>query len=635
MNTGVLEFVGKVLKYLADNPYILGIIFLLYVFIFAMSVLFSGPKPGRNPFSAKHVKPVEELVSDQKKRDQILKQRFKSHKVPENLDTIIIGSGIGGLEVGVLLARAGKRVLVLEQHDQAGGCCHTFIDKGFEFDTGIHYIGKMDPSYDNRVLMDQLTGGKVEYPLMDEAYDVVAIGDPMTEKVRKYPFVSNKDKIVENLKTAFPKEKEGIDKFFQLLKEARHFFTGCVVLKVLPKWLAQLLVSTGLINIIFKAYGQFGKLTLKDVLDSVTNDEELKGTLSYIFGDYGVIPSKTPFGLHSVIMGHYFTGAHYIRGGPSELAFQMIQVIEERNGRVLVNAPVSQIIMSDKGRAIGVRLRKGDSDVEIFAKRIVSDAGVSNTFLHLLPKEVATKSSIYPMINKVGESVSFLTVFVGLKGTKEELGIQAHNCWHFTRPDVEQIYNEYSALSVEDLPNHDVPMMFISFPSAKDPTWHERNPDKSTCLIITWSHYKWFKDWEDGRVKHRGEDYEEIKNAIGRRMLEQCTKLYPKMENKVEYFDVGTPISNRYYLGFQHGEMYGLEQNMVRFLPEASIQLRPKTDIPGLYLTGQDVMSVGLGGALYGGLLCASALLHRNLYKDLQALQKELRKSEESDKKQK
>eukprot|EP00105_Crassostrea_gigas_P002157 XP_011414586.1 PREDICTED: all-trans-retinol 13,14-reductase-like [Crassostrea gigas] len=239
------------------------------------------------------------------------------------------------------------------------------------------------------------------------------------------------------------------------------------------------------------------------------------------------------------------------------------------------------------------------------------------------------------MINKVGESVSFLTVFVGLNGSKEDLGIQAHNCWHFTRPDLEQLYDEYSALSTEELPNHDVPMMFISFPSAKDPSWHETNPDKSTCLIITWSHYKWFQDWENGRVKHRGEDYESIKTAIGKRMLQQCIKLYPKMEGKVEYFDVGTPLSNKYYLGFQHGEMYGLDHNMARFLPQTSIQLRPKTDIPGLYLTGQDVMSVGLAGGLYGGLLCASALLNRNLYNDLQALQKELKKSEDTEKKQK
>jgi phytoene dehydrogenase-like protein len=71
-----------------------------------------------------------------------------------------------------------------------------------------------------------------------------------------------------------------------------------------------------------------------------------------------VLPSKAPFGLHSVILGHYFSGAYYIRGGPSEIPFQMIQAIEEREGRVLVNAPVSEILMSEKGRAIGLWIVK-------------------------------------------------------------------------------------------------------------------------------------------------------------------------------------------------------------------------------------------------------------------------------------
>lgn len=61
---------------------------------------------------------------------------FSLDKVPQNLDVIVIGSGIGGLTAGATLAKAGKKVLVLEQHDQAGGCCHTYVEKGFEFDVG-------------------------------------------------------------------------------------------------------------------------------------------------------------------------------------------------------------------------------------------------------------------------------------------------------------------------------------------------------------------------------------------------------------------------------------------------------------------------------------------------------------------
>ncbi|XP_022341649.2 all-trans-retinol 13,14-reductase-like [Crassostrea virginica] len=618
--------ITSIFQSLVGNPYLLGVTVLLFVFIFALSVLFSGPKPARNPFSPKHVHPVEKLVSDQKERDKVLKQRFKIDKVPPNLDTVIIGSGMGGLSVGALLSRAGKKVLVLEQHDQAGGCCHTFHDKGFEFDTGVHYIGRMGPDDDDRVLLDQVTGGRVEYPRMDEAYDIVTLGDPSQEKVRKYPFMSDENKTRENLIKSFPKETDAINNFFKLLRESKNFFEGYFVLKLLPKWLARLLISTGLFNLVFKSYAKFGRITLKKVLDDLTEEEELKGIFSYIMGDYGVVPSRCPFGLHSIVMRHYFPGAFYIRGGPSELPFHMVQVIEESGGKVLVNAPVSKIVMSS-GRAVGVQVQKGDSQVEIFAQNIVTDAGVSNTFLHMLPKEVATRSCIYPLINKVGESLSYLTVFVGLKGTKEELGIQAHNCWSYHNPNIEQAFEDYMALALDKVRDAEAPLMFISFPSAKDPTWHERNPNLSTCLLITLSKYSWFKQWEEGRVKHRGEDYEDLKTVIAKKMLEQCIRLYPNLEGKVEYLDVGTPLSNKYYLGFSHGEMYGLDHSMQRFLPDAAMHLRAKTDIPGLYLTGQDIMSAGLTGALFGGLLCASELLHRNLYNDLQALKKELKKS--------
>lgn len=61
---------------------------------------------------------------------------FRADRVPSALDAVVIGSGIGGLTAAALLAKAGKKVLVLEQHDQAGGCTHTFQNKGFEFDVG-------------------------------------------------------------------------------------------------------------------------------------------------------------------------------------------------------------------------------------------------------------------------------------------------------------------------------------------------------------------------------------------------------------------------------------------------------------------------------------------------------------------
>ena len=68
----------------------------------------------------------------------------------------------------------------------------------------------------------------------------------------------------------------------------------------------------------------------------------------------GTVPSEGSFGLHAALVNHYMFGASYPRGGSSEIAFNIIPVIEKNGGKVLVRAPVSQILFDDKGKAKGM-----------------------------------------------------------------------------------------------------------------------------------------------------------------------------------------------------------------------------------------------------------------------------------------
>uniref|UniRef100_A0A8D0HCN5 All-trans-retinol 13,14-reductase n=1 Tax=Sphenodon punctatus TaxID=8508 RepID=A0A8D0HCN5_SPHPU len=232
-----------------------------------------------SPFSADSRRPPAPLVIDKDVRKKILKKGFSHDRVPENLDAIVIGSGYGGLAAAVLLSKAGKRVLVLEQHGKAGGCCHTFSEKGFEFDVGIHYVGQMQENSTLRIVVDQLTEGQLQWAKMASPFDVVFLGDHKSGK--KYYLYSGEKEYVEGLKKQFPDEAAAIDKYVKLVQVIL-----ANLLWVKKLWLT-FLIRTGLlarISIFFKMASR----SLPEVLNELTTNADLRAMFSYIFPTYGM-----------------------------------------------------------------------------------------------------------------------------------------------------------------------------------------------------------------------------------------------------------------------------------------------------------------------------------------------------------
>lgn len=147
--------------------------------------------------------------------------------------------------------------------------------------------------------------------------------------------------------------------------------------------------------------------------------------------------------------------------------------------------------------------------------------------------------------------------------------------------------------------------VFLSFPSAKDPTWAGRHPGKSTAHIVAEAPWELFETWAGERIKHRGAEYEALKTALAQKLLDAMLRLYPHLADRVAFTELGTPLSSAYYLGSARGESYGLAHTPARYRQE---WLRPTTALPGLYLTGQDIVSAGVVGALIAGCLSAVAV---------------------------
>ncbi|XP_004080644.1 putative all-trans-retinol 13,14-reductase [Oryzias latipes] len=571
-------------------------------------------------FSSESVRPPGPREFDQKNRDKIIKQGFSASKVPKNLDVIVIGSGIGGLTAAATLAKAGKKVLVLEQHDQAGGCCHTYIEKGFEFDVGLHYIGQVHENSLLRIAFDQITEGQLEFQELNPHFDTVVIGQGKDK--REYTIVSGKTEMKTHLMKQFPDETEAIETFFKIMKLSAKKTHYLATLKLIPQWLSLFLLKSGIANLVSPVFRLSGTCAT-DFVNNLTTNKDLQVIFSYFF--YGVPPSDSSILINALLFHHYKRGAYYPKGGASEIAFHIIRTIQKHGGNCLVRAPVSQILVDDKGAAYGVKVRRGLEEVEVHAPVVVSNCGIFSTFEKLLPPEIQVKQEIQDRLNMMKHGRGSLLVFSGFDGTEEELGLVSTNFWLYKDNDMDKSMDEFFALSKEEAPDN-IPMMFITVPSAKDPEAKIRHPGKSCMTILTMVKYEWFEEWKDTTVRKRGDEYNNYKMRFAKNLFDWACTLFPQIKDKLVFQDVATPLTNMHYLGSQRGAMYSAEHNLERFYAKAVVKNRCNTPVKNLYISGQDVFSCGIAGALHGGLLCASTVLDQIVYIDLLLLKKKLKR---------
>ncbi|MCF2876471.1 MULTISPECIES: phytoene desaturase family protein [unclassified Tenacibaculum] len=518
----------------------------------------------------------------------------KKPTLQEKYDTIIIGSGMGGLATAAILAKEGQKVLVLERHYTAGGFTHIFKRKGYEWDVGIHYIG--DVQRDKSILkklFDYVSNGDLKWEDMGDVYDKIIIGN------KQYDFVKGVRNFKKQMITYFPEEEQAINKYvdtvFEAVKASKNYYIS-KTLSTIPNAIAG--------GFLRKPFYKYSDKTTYEVLREITDNEELIKVLTGQYGDYGLPPKQSSFSMHASVARHYFDGGSYPIGGSSQIVKTIDPVIEAGGGTILVSAEVDEVLIN-KGKAIGVQMKDGK---QILAKNIISNAGLITTYNKLLPTSIVKKYQLKKHLQTVNPSVAHVSLYIGLEGTPEELQIPKTNYWVYpAKGDHDTCVHNY----LEDL-SKPFPVVYMSFPAAKDPDWKNRYPGKSAIDIITLVPYEMFEKWKETSWKKRGDDYEEIKEQIAQRLLKELYKQLPQVEGKIKHYELSSPLTTEHFVNYQKGEIYGLDHSPSRFRQPF---LKPKTPIKNFYLTGQDIVTAGIGGALFSGVLSATAVTGKNLLK--------------------
>jgi phytoene dehydrogenase-like protein len=508
----------------------------------------------------------------------------------EKWDAVVIGSGLGGLCTAACLGSAGKKVLVLEAHDVAGGNSQVFRrhhgDDWFEFDVGVHYVGELGP------------GG-----ILHDIYASLGVGDRMRARELdpdgfdtlvfpdfEFRVPASWDEYRSRLIDQFPNDRAGIEKAVDVLRtvaaEGRMVFGGDR-----------------------PTFDEWAYRPLAQLFEEAELSQPACAVLDHWSTLYAGPPSESSVVMHARIADHYMNGAYYPEGGGQMFAARLIQVIEACGGEVRTLSPVRSVVV-ESGSARGVELEDGT--------RIDAPAVVANCDYRRLMTQLIDAEHLAPGTRAWAEearmTLGLVCVYVVV--SKELVG---PNTNYFVLPDyrTDEMYAELDEGKVSD---GDL-MVYVALASRKDPGNAELCPPGHTNFQIMTLAPRGYDYWgvdtgpADGGRYRRDHVYRQRKQEITDRMVDAAEKVLGPFRDEIVHLETATTLTHERYIRSSEGTSYGYMHS-----PEQSGLNRPqlKTEIDGLWIVGANATTGhGVAGALTGGVFCAGEILDRPLIAEI------------------
>ncbi|MGE5374894.1 MAG: phytoene desaturase family protein [Bacteroidota bacterium] len=498
-------------------------------------------------------------------------------------DVIVIGSGAGGLTTAVALAQAGKKVLVLEQHDRPGGWTHSFTLNGYRFSPGVHYIGDLQEAGGLRRIYDGLGVSQdlAFVELNPDGYDHIVVGE------KRIDFPKGKENLIERLKSHFPQEATGIDSYFSDLISMMEGLRSLGRLRNPAKTLSGAASTL-----------KWARATGADLINTHISDPVLRGVLAGQSGDHGMPPSQVSAFFHAGITNHYLNGGYYPLGGAFTIPRAFVRALKRAGGEIRLQSRVKRILIEEK-KVIGVELESGE---QIRADIIVSNADPEVTFGKLIGRD-RLPARLKRKVDSVKYSTSCLSLFFATDMDLHAKGLDSGNPWYYDHADVDKIYTDglTDALLRDETP----PGMFLTVTTLKDPS--KMHSGHHTCESFAFVGYEAFEKWAHTKYGSRPSDYEGMKEDLAWRMVRGLEKRIPGLSRHIVYYSLGTPLTNEHYLNATRGNLYGIDKRPSQIGPWS---FSPRTDFDGLYLCGQSTLSHGVAGVTASGIEAAKAVLN-------------------------
>lgn len=490
----------------------------------------------------------------------------------EAFDIVIIGSGMGGLVCADILGREGYKVCVLEKNKQVGGSLQTYVRDKVIFDSGVHYLGGLGEGQ-NLYQVFKYLGliGQLKLQKMDEdSFDRILIENDDKE----YVFAQGYENFIQRLLVDFPDEEKALRQYCDKIKE------------VCSKFPLYNLRSGGDVN----EKTAVLEIDTRTYTESITTNKKLQAVLVGNNMLYVLQSEKTPFYVHAMILNSYIESSWKCIDGGSVIGKLMVRNIRNQGGDIRRNAEVKRIIVED-GKATSVELADGS---RVYGKQFISNMHPVRT-LDMLETDLI-KAAYKHRLKGLENSIGGFVINVVFK--KESFAYQKHNYYY---------HKEGRIWDMTEHTESDWPLCYALFFAASSKTgeWAE------SMTVLAYMRFDEVQQWAGtfntvAKETDRGEDYETFKKRKAEWLLNCVEEKFPGIRNSIQSYYTATPLSYRDYIGNDDGSMYGIVKD---YRNPLKTFISPRTKVPNLYLTGQNLNLHGILGATMSALVTCTAFL--------------------------
>lgn len=490
-------------------------------------------------------------------------------QTPPTYDVVIVGSGLGGLQCAAILAREGYSVCVLEKNKQIGGNLQIFARDKCIFDTGVHYIGGLDEGqnlyqfFKYLEIMDDLNLRKMD---LDGFDNITFAGDENTYKIPQ-----GYDRFIKSLSEQFPGEETAIIDYCEKIKDICKAFPLYNVEKGSAHLLNPDLLGTN----------------AKDYIDSLTDNVTLQNVLAGTNILYAGYADKTPLYVHALVTNTYIESSWRCVDGGSQIAKLLVKQIRKHGGEIFKHKEVTRFVFEEDVLRY-VELKNGE---RFEAKHFISNIHPKQTVE--MVEAGRLRKAFRSRIGSLENTVSVFSVHIVFK--ENVFPYLNHNIYHYKQLDV------WNTMSYTD---EEWPLgyMISTSASSKSETWAE------SMTLMMYMNYEDMKPWCDSfntvaDERDRGADYEAFKDRYAEKALVELEKKYPDIREKIASIYTSTPLTYRDYIGNGDGSLYGIKKDHNDPLKSF---ISPKTKIPNLFLTGQNLNMHGILGVTVGAIITCS-----------------------------